>query len=45
MKISVIGTSYVGLVSGICFAQMGNSVIYVDIDAKYGFEYIQIGVN
>ena len=34
MKISVIGTGYVGLVSGTCFAQMGNSVICVDIDAK-----------
>ena len=34
MKISVIGTGYVGLVSGACFAQMGNSVICVDIDAK-----------
>lgn len=32
MKISVIGTGYVGLVSGTCFAQMGNSVICVDID-------------
>ena len=34
MKISVIGTGYVGLVSGTCFAQMGNSVTCVDIDAK-----------
>lgn len=32
MNISVIGTGYVGLVSGTCFAQMGNSVICVDID-------------
>ncbi len=34
MKISVIGTGYVGLVSGVCFAQMGNSVTCVDIDDK-----------
>ncbi|MGB5965291.1 MAG: 3-hydroxyacyl-CoA dehydrogenase NAD-binding domain-containing protein, partial [Sulfurimonadaceae bacterium] len=34
MKVSVIGTGYVGLVSGTCFAQMGNSVTCVDIDEK-----------
>ena len=34
MKISVVGTGYVGLVSGTCFAEMGNDVICVDIDKK-----------
>lgn len=33
MKISVIGTGYVGLVTGTCFAETGNHVICVDIDA------------
>ncbi len=34
MKIGVIGTGYVGLVSGTCFAEMGNDVVCVDIDAR-----------
>jgi len=32
MKISVIGTGYVGLVSGTCLAEKGNSVTCIDID-------------
>ena len=34
MKIAVIGTGYVGLVSGTCFAETGNFVTCVDIDKK-----------
>ncbi len=34
MNIAVIGTGYVGLVTGTCFAEMGNNVICVDIDEK-----------
>jgi UDPglucose 6-dehydrogenase len=34
MKIAVVGTGYVGLVSGTCFAESGNQVICVDIDAE-----------
>jgi UDPglucose 6-dehydrogenase len=34
MKIAVVGTGYVGLVSGTCFAETGNNVTCVDIDAK-----------
>jgi UDPglucose 6-dehydrogenase len=34
MKIAVVGTGYVGLVTGTCFAENGNHVICVDIDAN-----------
>ena len=34
MKIAVIGTGYVGLVTGTCFAETGNHVICVDVDQE-----------
>ncbi len=34
MKIAVVGTGYVGLVSGTCLAEMGNAVTCVDVDQK-----------
>jgi len=34
MKIAVVGTGYVGLVTGTCFAESGNHVTCVDIDAE-----------
>ena len=34
MKIAVVGTGYVGLVTGTCFAETGNDVICIDTDAK-----------
>ena len=34
MKLCMIGTGYVGLVSGTCFSDMGNKVICADIDKK-----------
>ena len=34
MKICMIGSGYVGLVSGACFSDLGNKVICVDTDKK-----------
>lgn len=34
MKIAVLGTGYVGLVTGTCFAEMGNKVWCVDVDER-----------
>ncbi|HEY4937377.1 MAG TPA: hypothetical protein VII44_12395, partial [Puia sp.] len=34
MKISVVGTGYVGLVTGTCFAETGNDVVCIDIDTQ-----------
>ncbi len=34
MKLSVVGTGYVGLVSGACLADVGNDVLCFDVDAE-----------
>lgn len=34
MKITVIGSGYIGLVKGTCFAEVGIDVVCVDIDYK-----------
>ena len=34
MKVTVVGTGYVGLVTGACLSEMGNHVICLDIDAR-----------
>jgi len=34
MRISVIGVGYVGLVSGVCFAEVGNNVLCMDVDRE-----------
>ncbi|MCK6491186.1 MAG: UDP-glucose 6-dehydrogenase, partial [Planctomycetes bacterium] len=33
MRIAIFGTGYVGLVTGTCFAEMGNEVVCIDVDA------------
>ena len=32
MKVTVVGTGYVGLVTGACLAEMGNHVVCLDVD-------------
>ncbi|MEE9406015.1 MAG: 3-hydroxyacyl-CoA dehydrogenase NAD-binding domain-containing protein, partial [Candidatus Aenigmarchaeota archaeon] len=44
MRMSVIGTGYVGLVTGACFAEVGNDVTLVDI-IKEKVEKINSGVT
>jgi UDPglucose 6-dehydrogenase len=34
MKVTVIGTGYVGLVTGACLAEMGNHVVCLDVDER-----------
>ena len=43
MKIAVVGTGYVGLVTGTCFAETGNDVVCVDID-KVKVEKMRNGI-
>jgi len=34
MKVTVVGTGYVGLVTGACLSEMGNHVVCLDVDAR-----------
>jgi UDPglucose 6-dehydrogenase len=34
MKVSIIGTGYVGLVTGACLADVGNQVLCFDVDPR-----------
>lgn len=44
MKIAIVGTGYVGLVTGTCFAEMGAQVVCVDVDAAK-IEKLRNGVS
>ena len=44
MKLCMIGTGYVGLVSGVCFADIGNQVVCVDKD-KSKIEKLNSGIS
>ena len=34
MRVSIVGTGYVGLVTGVCLAEQGHDVVCVDVDAR-----------
>ena len=40
MKVAMIGTGYVGLVTGTCFAATGNNVICVDVAVLSQWEHL-----
>ncbi len=44
MNISIIGTGYVGLVTGTCFAKLGNNILCIDVD-KEKVEKINKGIS
>lgn len=44
-KIAVAGTGYVGLVAGVCFAEVGHQVTCVDIDEKSRVNEIRCFTN
>ena len=44
MNIAIIGTGYVGLVSGVCFATQGHTITCVDVDTQK-IQHINKGIS
>ena len=45
MRIAVVGTGYVGLVAGVCFADSGHSVVCVDVDEEKIRDFVYNAVD
>ena len=45
MKLAIIGTGYVGLITGACFAEFGNQTVCIDKDEKRVNEFLELSMD